>query len=96
MDQHIVAVYVQAASYLGHKKVEQLATNWLCGVVLFMINGDELIKGLHANQKEKGVVGLLKKAEQGWQQVLSQLNHSLLFRTEQETKERLSGDYGIL
>ena len=53
MDQHIVAVYVQAASYLGQKEVEQAVTKWLHCVVLSMICGEELIKGYHAGNKKR-------------------------------------------
>lgn len=64
------SVCIQAASYLGHKKVEQVVTKWLYCVVLSMLAGeDSFIFGVIKDVK--AAVDELKKSEKQWKKVLS-------------------------
>ena len=69
LDATIKAVAVQAASYLGHKKVEQVVTKWLQCVALSMLARDDAAIS-EAPEDVKEAVGMLRKSEQEWQQVL--------------------------
>ena len=68
---------MQAASYLGHKQVEQVVTKWLHCVALSMIAGNDAVSS-EAPEDIKKSVGSMESSREEWQQVLSHQNSTVL------------------